>query len=281
VRSSGLYRALAAVAIASVATGMLMVTAGAAWSAPKARTPRPPRMVSSAPSTGTGEIMPSPVAPNQRGYSHAVLRFNVAAAEAVLTLPTPPCPVAEPGCVWRLIINEPKAPGAPVVGSVTGTSGVLTLPFPAYCGVIQADAQIGPVWVQRNGIRHKIDNCVTPPTTSTTASTSTTTTSTTVVKQPVVSATSTTPTTSAALPFTAATTAATTAKPATVAAAQLPFTGLDIRPMILVGAALVLFGGLLLTTVESRRRALRRASAIRLEHLKEGSRRTSSWFLGQ
>jgi hypothetical protein len=50
--------------------------------------------------------------------------------------------------------------------------------------------------------------------------------------------------------------------------------------MILLGAALVLFGGMLLSTVESRRRALRRASAIRLEHVKEGTRRTSNWFLG-
>jgi len=269
---------LAAVAIASVATGLLMVSAGAAWSAPGRLHPhRPPHttLPHTTPPHTTRPHTPRP-APKLRD-GHPVLRFNVPLGEVQLTIPTPACPVSDPDCVWRLIINEPKAPGAPIVGTVTGTSGTLTLAFPTYCGVIQADAQLGPVWVQEQGIRHKIGTCTPTPTTTSTSTTATTAT-TASTKPPVVVAASTTPTTSG-LPFTPSTTAA-TATAGTTAAAQLPFTGLDIRPMIILGSALILFGGLLLTTVESRRRALRRASAIRLEHLKEGTRRTSSWFLG-
>jgi hypothetical protein len=60
----------------------------------------------------------------------------------------------------------------------------------------------------------------------------------------------------------------------------LPFTGADLRPFVLVGMVLILLGGFLLTTVESRRRLLRRAAAIRADQVKDGVRRTSSWFLG-
>ena len=87
-----------------------------------------------------------------------------------------------------------------------------------------------------------------------------------------------------ALPFTNVSTTTTpqavAAASITPAASQLPFTGADLRPLIILGSAMILLGGFLLSTVESRRRTLRRASAIRLDHVKDGAQRASSWFLG-
>jgi hypothetical protein len=60
----------------------------------------------------------------------------------------------------------------------------------------------------------------------------------------------------------------------------LPFTGADLRPLVLLGSMMIILGGFLLSTVESRRRMLRRASAIKLDQVKDGARKTSSWFLG-
>jgi hypothetical protein len=284
MRKSGMNRMVAVVAAVFVGTGAVMVTAGAAWSAPghaaKAHT------TSTQVSTLSAHAHGHAVKPSVTS-THSILRIDDAAGLVELIIPTPACPESNLHCEWMLLINEPELPGQPVVGSVTGTSGVLTLAFPKFCGVIQADSLIGPApWMRTHGVRRRLDTCTTPTTTtSTTKPTSSTTkppatTTTTTTKPPQVAAASTTPTTSA-LPFTAATSASpTTSSPHVAAAAQLPFTGLDIKPLILLGSVLILFGGLLLTTVESRRRALQRASAIRLEHVKEGTRRTSSWFLG-
>jgi hypothetical protein len=262
MRKSGVNRVVAVVAAVFVATGAAMVTAGAAWSAPQHHHPVLPKIRS----------------------AHSVLRFDEAAGLVELTIPTPPCPVSNEDCEWMLLINEPKVAGEPTVGSVTGRSGVLALTFPNFCGVIQADSLIGPApWTPTHGVRHRINTCTTPTTTTTTKPKVISTTTTTTTKPPVVSAASTTPTTSA-LPFTMATSVSPTTTPAhvaaTPAAAQLPFTGFDLKPLVLLGSALILFGGLLLTTVESRRRALQRAAAIRLDDVREGTRKASSWFLG-
>jgi hypothetical protein len=279
MRNSGVNRTVAVVAAVLVVTGAVLVTAGTAWSAPGHAVQPHPRSAHVA------------VQPRLRSAHHAVqprvgskrsiLRWDVAGGMAVLIIPTPPCPVSNEACQWKLLINEPKVPGEPTVGSVTGTSGVLALTFPPnFCGVIQADSLIGPApWTLTHGIRRRIDTCGTPPTT--TATTKPPTKTTTTTKPPKVTAASTTPTTSA-LPFTMATSVSptTTLAATTPAAAQLPFTGLDIKPLVLLGSALILFGGLLLTTVESRRRALQRAAAIRLEDVREGTRKASSWFLG-
>jgi hypothetical protein len=55
---------------------------------------------------------------------------------------------------------------------------------------------------------------------------------------------------------------------------------LDPKPLLLVGSLLVLLGLILLSTVESRRRLLRRAATLRVDHLKDQARKSSSWFLG-
>ena len=50
--------------------------------------------------------------------------------------------------------------------------------------------------------------------------------------------------------------------------------------MAYLGSLLILIGGLLLLTVESRRRALARATVVRLDQVKKGARKTGYWFFG-
>jgi hypothetical protein len=92
-----------------------------------------------------------------------------------------------------------------------------------------------------------------------------------------------------ALPFTSSTTT-TTKPPAVITAAvtdspakvaELPFTGVDVKLLGSVGATLVLLGLWILTTLEQRRRAIRRAAAaVQTSPVAEGATRASRWFLG-
>jgi hypothetical protein len=43
----------------------------------------------------------------------------------------------------------------------------------------------------------------------------------------------------------------------------------------------MLLGGALLTSLETRRRMMRRAVSVRVEDLKDGADRMTSWFLGR
>ena len=80
------------------------------------------------------------------------------------TIPTPGCrPDGNTvACQWELVVNEPAVPGQPVVGMATGTSGVLQVPYPSFCGVIQADAMVGPPERLEVGHRHLINTCDCP-----------------------------------------------------------------------------------------------------------------------
>jgi LPXTG-motif cell wall-anchored protein len=62
---------------------------------------------------------------------------------------------------------------------------------------------------------------------------------------------------------------------------QLPYTGAPVRGLLLLGFALLLVGGALLVSVESRRRMLRRAHTISIDDVKDGTDRMTSWFLGR
>ena len=53
-----------------------------------------------------------------------------------------------------------------------------------------------------------------------------------------------------------------------------------MAPLAYLGSLLILIGGLILLTVESRRRALARATVVRLDQLKKGVRKTGYWFFG-
>ena len=69
--------------------------------------------------------------------SFAVIRFDDAAHQAELIIPTPACTASQPNCEWKFFLNEPKL--SIDVGTVYGTSGTLTIEYPSgFCGVIQA-----------------------------------------------------------------------------------------------------------------------------------------------
>jgi hypothetical protein len=222
-----------------------------------------------------------------------VITFNDAAQDVTLTIPTPACPASQPACEWKFFLNEPKLHVD--VATVYGTSGTLTLAYPhAFCGVIQADAYIGgPPWVPKRGFQHTISDCTTPTTTTTTTVPTTTPTTgpptpttvppSTPTVPPVVQGTNTPPpappaqTPPAALPFTAtppAAVPAATVPAATVPAAtvptQLPFTGVNTKPLWFLGIALVALGLALTRSKDAwSRLRLRASTAVRdyLPHL--------------
>ena len=105
------------------------------------------------------------------------------------------CGANNPGCSWELLINEPNVGPAPVTFVTSPTPGTLTLKYPAYCGLIQADGLVskqGGGWrrLTEAGTRTTINTCVTTTTTTPT----TTVPPTTVPKAPVVEPTRTLPT---------------------------------------------------------------------------------------
>jgi hypothetical protein len=195
--------------------------------------------------------------------SSAVIIFDDAARQAKLVIPTPACPDSQPNCQWKFFLNEPKL--SVDVATVYGTSGTLTIDYPSdFCGVIQADAYIGPPWVAKRGFQHTIEDCTPPP--STTA----------VPPDAPATSTPTPPATSAnTIPppgfgSVSATSASPPAPPATgpagvsavssdgAAPTQLPFTGTSIKPVLFSGLTLVALGLCLLTTSVSRRKMARR-----------------------
>ncbi len=218
------------------------------------------------------------------------------------------CPKTEPYCEWQLFVDEPDIPSQTVVGTATGTSGVLTVHYPRdFCGVLQADAIVGPSpWLLQFGRRHmvKTGSCNTtttttvrpPPTTTTTLrpppTTTTTrpcncTTTTKPKSHPSTTTTTTTTTTAHSLPFTSTSAAPAVIgrsdppTPTTDGVAQLPFTGADVRPLVVIGSALILMGIYILTTLEQRRRTMRRmATSMRTSAAAGYANRTSRWFLG-
>ena len=216
---------------------------------------------------GTGAASAAP-----RPDRFAVITFIPASHQVTLTIPTPPCQGGPPGCVWRLWVNEPDTPGAPVLGSATGTSGVLVVTYPAtVCGTVQGDASVllqadvavgGTVWRYKVGHRTIIPCPSTPPPTPPTPPTSVTTPTTisTVVPPPTTITTVIPPPVGAdgQPPSTTSVPLTTTTAVRKAALAQLPFTGIDLEPMVLLGTALVLAGLVLATGLEQRRQALRR-----------------------
>jgi hypothetical protein len=258
-------RALMIGAAALVALGSVLLTAGTAAAAP-------------------------------RVTHFANIKFSDATGQVTLTIPTASCGT----CEWMLSVDEPKSAAQTVIGTATGTSGVLTVAYPAdFCGVIQADALLGPApWDLRVGHRRTIQTASPcPPTTTTTTTTTSTTTTTTTTAPPKTSTTSTTTSgvtqATSQLPFsnTSASSTTTTNSASTVAAAvsgaakppsqaTLPFTGLDFRPLALLGTALIILGLLILSTLEQRRRALRRVGAV-VRTGPERASRASRWFLGE
>jgi hypothetical protein len=205
--------------------------------------------------------------------------------EVTLTVPSPPCPTSNPSCTWLLEVNEPDVPAQTVLGSATGNSGILTVTYPAdFCGVIQADALIGPSpWYLKYGHKDTVgSNCDTPVTSATPVTSPANTPSVVVpTSQLPYSATVATPTTVDPTTGTTAPATANQAVTATTVATQLPFTGVNVKPLALVGAALILAGLYVLTTIEQRRRALARVGAsVRSNPVGVKTSRITRWFLG-
>ena len=201
-----------------------------------------------------------------------IIKINQSLHEVTLQIPTPPCKHGPPGCVWKLSVNEPLLPGDPELGVATGTSGILTVTYPStVCGTVQGDAGVllqadvsvgGQTWRYKVGHRMII---VCPPTTPTTN----------VPTQPPNEGTP--PSPSSGPTFTA-----NGPEPAvkTAALAQLPFTGIDLTPMALIGMSLVLCGLVLASRLDERRRALRRLyGTVQVQRARASQ--ASRWFLGE
>lgn len=184
--------------------------------------------------------------------THPIIIFDDVAHQAELIIPTPACPSTQPNCQWKFFLNTPKL--SIDFAIVYGTSGTLVIPYPkGFCGVIQADAYIGPPWVAQRGFQHTISSDCTTPTPPVTPPV---TPPTPPVAPPAVVATSTTTTTTQ--PAEPPTVSATTIEPAApavgtpkyVAATQqqdLPFTGLNVILLLVVGSGSVALGIGLLT----------------------------------
>lgn len=196
--------------------------------------------------------------------SEAVITFDDAAQAVHLTIPTPACPESEPQCEWKFFLNEPRLHVD--VATVYGSSGSLTIEYPSdFCGVIQADAYVGPPWVAKRGFQHTIEDCEAatattlstgppsagatsePPTTATTAA------STPLQAPPEEPAAAATAVPPAAAPAAATAATAPVGSPAGSTPAQLPFTGSNIKPFLVIGWSMVAVGVCLLI---QRRRGL-------------------------
>jgi hypothetical protein len=206
-----------------------------------------------------------------------VLKFVSSDNEVTLKMPTPPCPATSPTCQWMLLVNEPDVPAKTVVGFVTGTSGTLSIAYPTnFCGVIQADVYIGPApWRLRFGHQRTIDtaqSCNPPPVSPNPP-----------VTPPAVTASAGPSPAAPATPATPAPVAADAAAPQPSAStAQLAFTGVNVPPLAIAGSALLIAGIYIVTTIEQRRRALRRARrAVTSESVGAGAVRMTDWFMGE
>lgn len=204
---------------------------------------------------------------------------------ATLGLPAKvPCPRSQPDCKWKLTVFEPDVTGHPLVGSVVGDAGTLTVTYPLYfCGVLEAEAFVGPKpWILQRELQQAVDTggaCGAGTGSNATTTGSTTLPNPTAAIVPAA-ATHTYP------PGTTAAAAAVVASPTTlvvrgVVVHELPFTGANVRPLAFIGVALVILGFYILTTLEQRRRAMRRmAHVVRTSEATGHATRITRWFLG-
>jgi len=199
--------------------------------------------------------------------SSAVISFDDVTQVVHLTIPTPACPASEPQCEWKFFLNEPKLHVD--VATVYGTSGILTIAYPGnFCGVIQADAYVGPPWVAKRGYQHPIEDCAAttvtpstePPSAGAASEPPTTTTTAAPAPQPVppqnAAAAATAVPALATPPVTSSTAPA--PSPGASQPAQLPFTGTDVKPFLLIGWSMVALGSCLLVQRRRRLHARRR-----------------------
>ena len=94
---------------------------------------------------GATMIFSSTASASARVSWYPVIRFWNTYDVVTLAVPVR-CPPSKPShCVWYLVVNEPDIPAQTLVGEASGTSGILQVHYPSdFCGVIQADAEVGP-----------------------------------------------------------------------------------------------------------------------------------------
>jgi hypothetical protein len=183
-----------------------------------------------------------------------VLSFS--SDQVTLTPPTQGCPHRRPNCQWMLFVNDPTT--GKVVGTATGpgtttTSGstsAVTVTLPAcFDGLVQGDALIGPSpWRKVVGRKATVQTSA-----------------------------------SCSLPFTAANAGsaghAGTA-PAAAELTQLPFTGIDIKPLTLLGASLTMLGLLMVADFDQRRKEVRRSKQRTWSETVAQAQAVTRWFFG-
>jgi len=153
---------------------------------------------------------------------------------ATLQLPPSPCSSKHPSCTWTLDVFEVLPSGQVLVATATGSSGALTASYPAgYCGEIQVDALVDRASQLRFVVGHRT----------------------------VVTAASCVPGATTEIPFTALTSTpdGSVVPTSGTAQAQLPFTGIDVRPLMVMGSVLMAAGLAMVSSAGQRRRAVRRA----------------------
>ncbi len=222
-----------------------------------------------------------------RPNKFVVVRIDASAHQVTLQIPTPSCVHSPPGCVWLLAVDQPFTAGDPQLGMVTGTSGLLTVTYPASaCGVVQGDAEVtvpgrtagSERW--RYKVGHRID--LPCPPTGPTHPDPTTPAPPTTPSAPTTPTAAVTPVSNPGTPTDGGTTGSGGATPAvkTAVLTQLPFTGIDLTPMVLIGTLLVAAGLALTSGLEGRRRTFRwlvGTAQIQRARASQASR----WFLGE
>jgi hypothetical protein len=203
---------------------------------------------------------------------------------ATLSLPSKvPCPRSQPDCKWKLTVYETVASSHTVVGSVVGDAGTLTVTYPQYfCGVLIAEAFVGPgPYILQREIQQSADTggaCGAGTGANATTVGSTTAATTVAVAHGAVIRTY-----PQGTPVVVAAAAAHPRRVTYVVGRTrvLAFTGADIKPVAFAGGFLMLLGFLILTTLEQRRRAMRRmAHAVRTSEASGHATRITRWFMG-
>jgi hypothetical protein len=177
-----------------------------------------------------------------------VLSFS--SDRVTLTLPIQGCPHRRPDCEWMLFVNEPTT--GKLVGTATGSGSAVgvTVALPAcFDGVVQADALIGPSpWRKVVGRKATVQTSA-----------------------------------SCSLPFTAANGGSAGnagSAPAAAKLTQLPFTGIDVKPLTLLGVSLTVLGLLMATDFDQRRREVRRSKQRTWSETVAQAGAVARWFFG-
>jgi hypothetical protein len=120
----------------------------------------PASQTGAAAGTGTNSAKSKTVARKPQAKTHytrpsgALIVFDNSRQQVELVVPGPER--------WTLFVNEPDVAGQPTVGTATGTSGTLVVPYPKnFCGVIQGDILVG-VHEHGPGKRSTIATCQSP-----------------------------------------------------------------------------------------------------------------------